>query len=133
MKYLLAVFAIIALFSLPARSQEGEIQSVIDLQITALQSDDFETAFGFAAPGLQLYFKSPENFGQMVRNGYPMVYRPLSYSFDKLMERAGSSYQYVLIEGQDGILYMAEYTMLKTEAGWKINGVRVYRTKSVGA
>lgn len=131
-RFLTTAFAILFL-ALPLRAQEQDIRDVINDQIRAFRADDFETAFTYAAPNIRMMFRTPDRFGDMVRNGYPMVHRPQSYVFEDLREVAGSKLQNVLIEGQDGYYYMAEYDMVRTEQGWKIRGVRIYRTEGVGA
>jgi len=60
----------------PAQAQSDEIKAVIGNQIEAFLADDFATAFTFASPMIREIFRTPENFGSMVRNGYPMVWRP---------------------------------------------------------
>src|ERR1700754_3285833 len=51
-------------------------RAVIEGQLAALAADDAKRAFGFAAPELREYFGTPENFIEMVRTSYPVVYRP---------------------------------------------------------
>ena len=131
-RFLTALFAIL-LLALPLRAQEQDIRTVIDEQISAFRADDFETAFSYAAPNIRMMFQTPERFGQMVREGYPMVHRPRTYSFEELKDSGGSKFQNVLIEGQDGYYYIAEYDMMQTEQGWKIRGVRIFKAPGVGA
>ena len=131
-RFLTTVFAILFLV-LPLRAQEQDIRTVIDDQIAAFRADDFETAFTYAAPNIRMLFQTPDRFGEMVRAGYPMVHRPQSYVFEGLEGIGGSRLQNVLIEGQDGYYYVAEYDMVQTEQGWKIRGVRIFRTSGVGA
>ena len=68
----------LALFFLaaPASAQEVPIQNTIRAQIEAFQADDFARAFTFASPNIHALFGTPQAFGKMVREGYPMVYRP---------------------------------------------------------
>ena len=63
---------------------QAAIQSVITNQITAFQHDDAAGAFGYAAPSTQGVFGTAENFMDMVRRGYPPVYRPHSVEFSTL-------------------------------------------------
>lgn len=130
-RFLTALFAILFL-TLPLRAQEQDIRTVIDEQISAFRADDFETAFTYAAPNIRMMFQTPDRFGEMVREGYPMVHRPQSYVFEELRDAGGSRLQNVLIEAQDGYYYIAEYDMVQTEQGWKIRGVRIFRTEGVG-
>lgn len=68
-------------FSTSVVAEDTKIQNVIAAQIEAFQQDDFQTAFTFASPKIQMLFGSPENFGKMVQNGYPMVWRPSDVTF----------------------------------------------------
>lgn len=122
----------ILFLALPLRAQEQDIQTVINDQIAAFRADDFETAFTYAAPNIRMMFLTPDRFGQMVREGYPMVHRPRTYVFEDLKDTGGSKLQSVLIEGQDGYYYVAEYDMVLTGQGWKIRGVRIFKTEGVG-
>ncbi|MEM9231047.1 MAG: DUF4864 domain-containing protein [Pseudomonadota bacterium] len=116
-----------------AQSAGDQIQSVIQSQINAFQSDDFETAFTFASPMIQGIFGSSERFGQMVRQGYPMVWRPAGVEYTALTERGGVLYQNVLITDQAGQLHLLEYEMIQTSDGWEINGVQFKRPGALGA
>lgn len=55
---------------------DDAIRDTIQSQIDAFRRDDFDAAFEFASPSIRQMFRTPENFGAMVRNGYPMVWRP---------------------------------------------------------
>ncbi|MDP5217367.1 DUF4864 domain-containing protein [Ruegeria sp. 2205SS24-7] len=111
--------------SLSAQAQNDEIQSNIQAQIDAFKSDDFATAFTFASPSIQRLFGTPENFGAMVRNGYPMVWRPADVRFLELREVAGQLWQKVIITDAAGNLHVLDYQMVDFENGWKINGVQI--------
>ena len=65
-----------AILALPASAQEAPIRQTIQSQIEAFQADDFPRAFTFASPAIKGMFGTSENFGAMVKQGYPMVYRP---------------------------------------------------------
>lgn len=108
------------------------IRQVITKQLLAFQADDFETAFTFASPTIQGIFQNPERFGAMVRNGYPMVWRPADVQFGGLDSRGGRQVQTVFLTGQDGRLYEAVYEMVLTGDGWEINGVAI-RPADLGA
>ena len=102
-------------------------------QIEAFEADDFETAFGFASPGIRAIFGTPSRFGQMVREGYPMVWRPGEVRFSDLAERGGRTVQRVLVTDAAGALYVLEYEMVEGEQGWRIDGVRVLDEGAAGA
>ena len=114
-----------------AFSQNAEIEATIESQLQAFLQDDFAEAFDYADETIKRIFETPERFGQMVTNGYPMVHRPKTYEFQDLREVAGGLYQNVLIEDQLGNLHIVEYAMQATPDGWKIRGVQVLRAPEV--
>ena len=135
MRHALAFLLLLALAA-PAPAQEARnpgIERVITSQIEAFLADDFETAFTFAAPAIRRIFRTPENFGRMVREGYPMVWRPARVEFLTLERRDGLLVQRVLIEDAAGAYYVAEYIMVEGGDGWQINGVRIERAGEMAA
>lgn len=111
--------------SVGSAKANDDVRSVISSQIDAFLADDFVTAFDFASPMIQGMFGTPERFGAMVRNGYPMVWRPADVQFLSADERGGAVIQNVMIKDAGGKLFLLEYEMIETESGWLINGVRV--------
>ncbi len=106
-------------------AQSDEIEANISAQIQAFKADDFATAFTFASPNIQRLFGDPENFGTMVRRGYPMVWRPADVRFLELREISGALWQKVMITDGDGRVHLLDYQMIQQENGWKINGVQL--------
>lgn len=109
------------------------IARTIQGQLDAFLADDFETAFTFASPGIKGMFRTPERFGEMVRSGYPMVWRPAEVRYLELRQVQGRTIQRVMIIDQHGGLHMVDYLMVETEDGWQIAGVQVLRDSTVGA
>lgn len=125
MRNLISAILMIMAFSAPVRADEAAIRSVISTQIEAFQADDFSTAFSFASPKIQGLFGTPDNFGMMVRQGYPMVWRPAETRFLGVDIIAGQLWQNVMIRDQQGQVHILEYQMVNGENGWKINAVRL--------
>lgn len=111
----------------PAWAQEKPIRAVIEAQIEAFEADDFDTAFTFASPTIKGLFGTAQNFGAMVKGGYPMVWRPADLKFLALEKRRGRLYQDVMVHDEKGALHILEYQMQESENGWKINGVNIRR------
>lgn len=109
------------------------VQETILNQLEAFKADDFATAFTFASPSIKSIFMSPENFGRMVRNGYPMVHRPGSVRMLEQREISGSLWQKVMITDQSGRTHVLDYQMIQTPDGWQINGVQLLPEPGVGA
>lgn len=124
---------IAAVLALPAAAQEAPIQDTIQSQIEAFQADDFARAFTFASPTIKGMFGSPENFGAMVKQGYPMVYRPAEVQMMDLREVAGNLWQRVRITDQAGAGWLLDYMMVETAEGWQINAVQILPAPDVGA
>lgn len=112
------------------RAQEAltpnpQIESTIQSQIDAFLKDDFGAAFEFASPTIRLMFRTPENFGAMVRRGYPMVWRPADVEFGPLRTIEGQLSQQVLVEDAEGRRFIAEYKMVQVDGVWRIAGVSI--------
>lgn len=116
-----------------AEASDGAIRDVISKQIDAFLVDDFAAAFRFASPAIKDIFVTPERFGAMVRQGYPMVHRPQDIRFLELREVAGRLWQRVLVIDAEGRAHTLDYQMIETPEGWQINAVHLLRAPGVGA
>ena len=76
-------------------------------------------------------FGTPENFGMMVRNGYPMVWDNSDVRFLDRTEFQSRTRQEVQIQGPQGLFYILDYQMIETPDGWRINSVQVIPTPDV--
>lgn len=123
MKHLLLT----ALMALPmtAAAQDATIEDVITQQLQAFVDRDVDAAWDHASPMIQGLFGTPENFGMMVRNGYPMVWDNSDVRFLDRDEFQSRTRQEVQIQGPDGLFYILDYQMIETPEGWHINGVQV--------
>ena len=117
----------------PAVAQEAPIQSTIEAQLDAIQRDDFTAAFTYASPTIKRVFGTPESFGRMVREGYPMVYRPGAVKMLDLREVAGGLWQRVMITDTGGRTHMLDYQMVEMPGGWQINAVQLLKAEGAGA
>lgn len=121
------------MLALPVTAQEAPIQTTIESQLQAFQADDFAAAFTYASPTIKAIFGTPENFGRMVTQGYPMVHRPAAVKMLELREVAGSLWQRVMITDQMGRTHLLDYQMIETADGWQINAVQLLKAEGVGA
>jgi Domain of unknown function (DUF4864) len=109
----------------PVTSEQDRaaIRSIIQGQVDAFRRDDGAAAFDYASPMIHQLFGTPENFMDMVRQGYPMVYRPKLFDFADIVMLNGALTQKVLVVGPDGKRHMAFYPMTQLPDGsWRING-----------
>lgn len=108
-----------------------EIRSVIERQLEAFQRDDAVSAFAFASSVIQAKFGTPEQFMQMVKVGYPAVYRPRSVVFEDVVIVQSIPTQPVLLLSPNGTPVRAVYMMEKYPDGsWRIDGCYLVDVKS---
>jgi hypothetical protein len=86
-------------------------RAVIQSQQDAFSHDDGAAAYTFASPALQSFFRTPETFMFMVRNGYAPVYRNKSFEFGEARVIDGKIVQDVQILDADGAAWDARYTL----------------------
>ncbi len=136
MRQLFLCLVMLCLPVLSAQAQEARnpaIETVIQQQFDAFRAEDVGTAFSFASPNIKGMFGTPENFGRMVRDGYPMVWRPAEVQFLDLRRVAGNLWQRVMVTDQAGRTHLLDYQMVETGQGWQINGVQILPQAGVGA
>ena len=129
----------LALVFTPARSfaqdagQQAPIQDAIRAQIMAFQADDFAKAFTFASPTIHQMFGTSDNFGAMVKQGYPMVWHPAAVDMLELRTVGGALWQRVRVTDSKGQSYLLDYQMMQGPDGWLINAVQMQKSPDVGA
>ena len=134
MKRLIPALLGVLMFALPAQASETvngsdatAIRSVIEGQLDAFLRDDGNKAYGYASPAIQQHFGSVEIFMQMVRLGYPAVYRSTRADFQKPRMIGETMIQEVIVTGQEGTSYLAVYTMEQQDDGsWRIHGCSLF-------
>jgi hypothetical protein len=119
------IVAAIAVLGTGAQAQDATIEDVITSQLQAFVDRDVAQAWEYASPMIQGMFGTPENFGLMVRNGYPMVWDNSDVRFLDQTEFQSRTRQEVQIQGPRGLFYILDYQMIETAKGWQINSVQV--------
>ena len=104
------------------------VRKVIEAQLDAFRHDDAARAFSYAADGIREMFRSAEDFLEMVRTSYAVVYRPRHVVFEP-PERVGADVvQPVIMTDSDGRGWIALYPMRREKDGsWRINGCSLGR------
>jgi hypothetical protein len=111
-------------------AEAKQVRAVIEAQLKALAADDAELAFSLAAPRIRAMFGTPDNFIEMVRTGYPVVYRPASVAFLMPERDAQSIVQGVHLTDADGTLWLALYHLERQpDKRWRISGCEVARAE----
>jgi len=123
---LIAIAAVPALAAEISGADRDAIRSIVTGQLNALQKDDGDAAYAYASPAIRELFPSPDIFMNMVRKGYPPVYRPKSVTFGGVLDTPSGPQQRVFLTGSDGKGYVALYTLQRQPDGsWKINGCTI--------
>ena len=113
----------VVVFSDEGRTAVEEVRYTISSQIDAFKENDIKKAYTFAAPNIQAQFPNPDIFGLMVRNGYPIIWRPKSFKFTSFKNLGNRFVQRVLFQSFDGSLESFDYILEKNDNLWKIAGV----------
>lgn len=135
MKYVFVLFLMVFMSGAAvAQSKDSEgVQNVIRQQFQAFQVEDVGKAFAFASPNIRSMFGTAENFGSMVRRGYPMVWDHDHVRFGDLRQINGIIWQKVIVTDASGALHILDYQMIVQDGAWKINGVQYLQAPEVGA
>ena len=129
---LIAVF-FLSMSTLLFADEKADIQSTISDQLRAFASDNFIEAFTHASPGIKDIFGTVENFSNMVKKGYPMVWRYNNFEFLNLEETPQGYSQMVRITDQNDKLFLLKYFMKNVAGIWKISGVSIIEASDFSA
>ena len=99
------------------------VRYTISSQIDAFKDNDVKKAYTFAAPNIRAQFPNPDIFGLMVRNGYPIIWKPKNYKFTTFKDLGNRCIQRVLFQSYNGSLESYDYILEKDGNLWKIAGV----------
>ncbi len=124
---LVALFSVFllksAVFADEGKIVRKEVRDTISLQIDAFKQNDIKKAYTFASANIRAQFPNPEVFGLMVRNGYPVIWKPKSFKFARFKDLGNRCIQRVLFQSYDGSLETYDYILEKDDNLWKIAGV----------
>ena len=99
------------------------VRALIEAQLAAFARDDATKAYSLAAPAIQTIFANPDRFLAMVRDSYPVVYRPASVSFLQPEWIDGKLIQRVQMADAAGAPWMVAYEVERQpDRSWRIAG-----------
>ncbi|MES2946235.1 MAG: DUF4864 domain-containing protein [Pseudomonadota bacterium] len=111
-------------------ADEKSVRTVIQSQLAAFAKDDATKAFSFAAPNVRQAAGSAESFMTMVREGYPVVYRPASVAFLKAEGKDDDAVQRVQMLDAAGDSWLAIYSLQRQKnKSWRITACVVVENK----
>ena len=110
------------------------VRAVIQAQLAAFAADDASRAFSFATPKLRDAIGSADNFMQMVRASYPVVYQPATVAFLKPELSDGAVTQAVHFTDGNGVLWLALYRLERQrDKSWRISGCQIVEAEGHAA
>jgi hypothetical protein len=113
--------------TLSAQDEKAAL-AVVQAQLAAFAADDAAKAFSYASPEIQKAFGTPKNFLAMVRQQYPVVYRPSSTAFFKPETHGGGVLLRVQMTDGNAAQWLAVYSLQKPtqkSQPWRIAGCMV--------
>lgn len=128
--WLVASLAFLAATSVHAepvsQADTKAVRAVVEAQLAAFAADDAKRAFSYAAPSIREMFQTPDRFMEMVRGGYPVVYRPAAVIFLNPVWVVGQLVQGVQLTDSEGGLWLAIYRLERQpDKSWRISGCDV--------
>lgn len=118
----------------PARAAEsGEraaTQAIIEAQLAAFSQDESAKAFSYASPDIQRLFESAENFMQMVKSNYRVVYRHTQVKFLTFQGNELFAQHTVQMVDENNSLWTVLYTLEKVKDGsWRISSCQTNKAQ----
>lgn len=111
-------------------ADEKNVREVVQGQLDALARDDADKAFSYAAPNVRQAVGTASGFLAMVRDGYPVVYRPASVAFLKPEGQGNQVIQRVHMLDAHGESWLAIYSLQRQPSkAWRITGCVVVKNK----
>jgi Domain of unknown function (DUF4864) len=113
--------------TLSAQDEKAAL-AVVQAQLAAFAADDATKAFSYASPQIQKAFGTPKNFLAMVRQQYPVVYRPAATAFFKPETHGGGVLLRVQMTDANAAQWLAVYSLQKPtqkSQPWRIAGCMV--------
>lgn len=126
---------LIAIWQSPAKAAPSDdkqaSQAVIEAQLDAFRKDDAKQAFEYAAPSIQRAFGSPDNFVNMVKRNYDVVYRPASVRFIRFDGNGAYAAHAVQMIDQNKVLWNVYYELQRRPQGdWRISGCEIEKAET---
>lgn len=99
-----------------------ELFAIVNEQLAAFRSADFQGAYRHAATGVQHKFTLTQ-FEKMVRQNYPEMIRTQRVEFGVVKVQGGSALVQVFFFAENGSVRSFLYSFINEDESWKIDGV----------
>jgi hypothetical protein len=99
-----------------------ELTDVVEGQLAAFRTNDFKTAYTFAATAIKEQFPLAA-FEQMVKSGYPVIAQSATATFGVILDDGTQAVVNTVVKGRSGKIVRYQYMLVREGRGWKITGV----------
>lgn len=99
-----------------------DLFAIVNQQLTALRSADFQSAYRHAASAVQQRFTLPQ-FERMVRERYPEMVRGYRVEYGVVKVQGSTAFVQVYLFASDDSVRSFLYSLTRETEGWKIDGV----------
>lgn len=123
--FVLCAFSLLVTHKLRAHSPAPiprELFAIVNEQLVAFRSADFQSAYQHAAVGVQQKFTLAQ-FETMVRRNYPEMTRACRVEFGFVKVEGGSALVQVFFFGENGAVHSFIYSLINEDDSWRIGGV----------
>ncbi len=108
-----------------------DLFAIVNEQLAAFRSSDFQAAYRYAATRVQQKFTLPQ-FEKMVRRTYPEMVRGCRVEFGVVKVQGANAVVQVFFLAADGTVRSFLYSLIHEEESWKIDGVEELKAFRAG-
>ena len=130
--------SVLLVASAPTRADPGPVatewQTVITSQILAFRTHDADAALNFAGDAFHQTFKDPRDFFRaIIGSGYSPIMESVLETYGRYKIVAPDLVlQEVKLTAPDQSVYEAIYQLSREASGWRVLGVQLTKTQSLG-
>jgi hypothetical protein len=106
-----------------SKTERTAAQKTIAAQLHAFNAGNWKEAVKFQSDGLKGNFDSPEAFGQMIQQVYPVFVNPKKVAYGQALNVAGHIQFAVSLTGEDDSVARVLYSLVKEKGNYRVEAV----------
>jgi hypothetical protein len=111
-----------------------EARAIIQRQLDAFKSNDADSAFALASPGLKETYSNPHNFMESVRSGETPFFKRRMTEYQDFVTSGDDAAQSVVLVDDDSYVWTVVYKLARQPDGsWLIDGVVLVKSDALDA
>ena len=134
MKFFIIPLMVLLSAIAPAQAEQSQQAltpvEVVESQLEAFATGNWELAYGYAAPEIKAMFPSPEIFETMVTNGYGYMLEPLDAAVSLVEMRESRALVEAVFVSEKTAVDRVGYMLIRgIDKQWRISGVFPFQQK----